>query len=332
MKYDISIKKKYEQEYGYILARLPKKIGEGIISFLNENSYNHVNEIRIHKNTVITLIADSKNVKTNINVNERDMDETLNSLCQGSVYAHFDTIKDGYISIGKGIRAGICGRAVCKNGEIDGVCEISSINIRIPRMIYNASDKVFEILKNEDFNTSVLIYSAPGVGKTTIIRDLIFRLGKESLQKRISVIDTREEITTCMEAPPNTDVFISYPKGIGIEIATKSMTPEIIICDEISSEKEAQAILKAVHGGVRLIATAHAGSFSELEAKDILKPLISSGVFDYAVGVKRKYGSEKYEYELNLIGAKRHYEDEDYKDIPLAKRIIFTTSIGDTEE
>lgn len=329
MKYDISIKKRYEEEYGYVLARLPQKIRDGVISFLNENSYNHVNEIRIHKNAVITLIADSKNVKTNIKVTEKDMEETLNSLCQGSVYAHFDTIKDGYISIGNGIRAGICGRAVCKNGEIDGICEISSVNIRIPRMIYNASDKVFEILKNENFNASVLIYSAPGVGKTTILRDLIFRLGKENVQKRISVIDTREEITTCMEAPPNTDVFISYPKGIGIEIATKSMTPEIIICDEISSEKEAQSILKAVHGGVRLIATAHAGSFLELKTKDILKPLISAGVFDYAIGVKRKYGSEKYEYELNHIEFEELHKNDGY--VPLAKRTIFTTSIGDTE-
>lgn len=330
MKYDISVKKRYEDEYGYILSKLPKKIGDGILSFIKENAYNHINEIRIHKNTEVTLIADFKNVKTNVTPSEKDMEETLNSLCNGSVYAHFDTIKEGYISVGGGIRAGICGRAVCKDGEIDGVCEINSVNIRIPRMIYGASDKIFEILKKENFNASVLIYSAPGVGKTTILRDLIYRIGKDDIQRRISVIDTREEITACMEAPPNTDVFISYPKGIGIELATKSMTPEIIICDEISSEKEANAILKAVHGGVRLIATAHAGDFCELKSKDILAPLIYSGVFDYTVGVKRKYGSEKYEYEINDLRGEDFYKIGN--NTPLSKRAIFTASIGDLKE
>ncbi|MGM9645988.1 MAG: hypothetical protein ACI3XS_04815 [Eubacteriales bacterium] len=328
MKYDISVKKQYEEEYGFILSKLPKKIGDGILSFLDENSFKHMNEIRIHKNSEVCLMADFKNVKTNITADEKDMEEILNSLCEGSVYAHFDTIKDGYISIGRGIRAGICGRAVCKNGEITGVCEINSVNIRIPRMIYNASEKIFEILKKEDFAVSLLIYSAPGVGKTTILRDLIYQLGKENIQKRISVIDTREEITTCMKTPANTDVFISYPKGIGIELATKSMTPEIIICDEISSKNEANAILKAVHGGVRLIATAHAKDFFELKSKDILIPLISSGVFDYAIGVSRKYGTDKYEYEINELRKKDHHKGGN--GMSLARRSIFTTSIGDT--
>ena len=178
-------------------------------------------------------MADSKNVKTDVYTKEDDLEKIIYSLSSGSLYAHIDTIKDGYISIGNGIRAGISGKAVVDGGKITGVKDISSINIRIPQRIPNASSYVYSHLENSHFNASILIYSAPGVGKTTILRDLIEKLSKSNL--RFSVIDSREEIITPYIDIANFDVFTSYPKGQAIEIATKSMTPEIIICDEISS-------------------------------------------------------------------------------------------------
>ena len=77
------------------------------------------------------LIADSKNVITDIFVSEDDIISTMELLCDGSIYAHIDTIKQGYISVGKGIRAGICGRASVENGQINGIRDISSININV---------------------------------------------------------------------------------------------------------------------------------------------------------------------------------------------------------
>ena len=142
----------------------------------------------------------------------------------------------------------------------------------------------------------------PGIGKTTILRELIYKLATYKTPIRNVVIDSREEITPFMEGmPSSSDIFISYPKGLAIELATKSMTPEIIICDEISSKDEADAILRAVNSGVKLIATAHASCFSELMSKEILKDLFRNKVFDYAIGIKRKIGSKRYEFSLNSI-------------------------------
>lgn len=300
MKCDICYKEKMDEALMYCLNKLPYYIKSRLLDFFNSYPYRAVNEIRLHKNSYIMLIADSKNVKTDIYLNENDINDAYELLCDMSFYAHIDTIKQGYISIGNGIRAGICGKASVENGEICGINDISSINLRIPQHIENASKYLFTFLNNNDFNKSVIIYSPPGVGKTTILRDLIYKLSKNT-NIRYSVIDTRCEITPCIKNTQNGDIFISYPKGTAIELATKSMTPQLIISDEISSKEEADKILYSVNCGVNLIATTHASSLEDLLAKATFKNLISNNVFDYALGVKRGYGEKKYEFTLSEL-------------------------------
>ena len=300
MKCEISYKEGLDKTLLFCLNKLPFHIKDKLLVFFKKYPYKAINEIRLHKNSYIMLIADSKNIKTDIFLNEEDINDTFELLCDMSIYAHIDTIKQGYISVGNGIRAGICGKACVENGEISGISNISSINLRIPGHIENASNFLYSFLERNNFEKSVIIYSPPGVGKTTILRDLIYKLSKNT-NIRYSVIDTRYDITPCIENIENGDIFISYPKGTAIQLATKSMTPQIIICDEISSKDEADEILYSVNSGVKLIATTHANSLSELLSKAIFNNLISSNVFDFALGVKRGYGEKKYEFELNEL-------------------------------
>lgn len=295
MKYSINFKQGIDKTLLYSLEKLPTAIRTSILEFCERNYYPTINEIRIKKNSYIHFIANSKNIASDIYASAEDLDNIVISLTDGSLYAHIDTIKDGYIRVGKGVRAGISGTAIFDDNKITGIKDITSVNIRIPQKIYNASNYVYSLLEKANFNCSVLIFSSPGVGKTSILRDLIYRLG--STAKRFSVIDSRDEIITPFLENINYDAYISYPKGKAIEMSTKSMTPEIIICDEISTEEEAQAILKATHSGVRFIATTHARNYDELREKVILSPLISSGVFDYFVGVSREYGEKTYKFE-----------------------------------
>jgi stage III sporulation protein AA len=298
MKLSIVENKEADSVFLYVLDRLPMKIRALIKDFCTSCSFLHINELRIKRNSSVYLIADSKSHKTDIFVNDSDIEEIFEYICRGSLYAYSDTIKEGYVPLGCGVRAGICGNAVLENGEIISVKDISSINIRIPQRIYNASSYVYSLLKSNLYNSSILIYSLPGVGKTSILRDLISKLSSDASMVRFSVIDSRNEIIVPFMKNLTCDVFSGYPKGLGIELATRSMTPELIICDEISNEDDAEAIRKATHSGVKLIATTHAGSYEELMQKEILKPLISSRTFDYYVGVQRKSGDGRYKFTL----------------------------------
>lgn len=297
----ISYKEKISPALLYALDKLPGEIREGILSFISRCDIKRVNEIRIKKQGYISLIADSKNVITDVYISSKSLDYIVELLCQGSVYAHINTIREGYISIGYGIRAGICGQAIIENGSLCGITDISSINIRIPQLIENAGNYLFELLKKDGFSSSVLLFSPPGVGKTTILRGLIHKLSCSSIPLRASVIDTRNEITTCFFEELSCDVFLSYPKGKAIEIATRTMTPQIIICDEIATKDEAEAILLSTSSGVSFVATTHANSIDEVMNKKILKPLLSSHIFDYALGVRRGYGEKRYSYSLHEL-------------------------------
>ncbi len=286
----------------YILDKLPKRLRTSIFNMLDEIGFPQISEIRLHSGTSVAFIANSKNIRSGIYISQDMINEVVSLLCDGSIYAHIDTIKEGYISIGNGIRAGICGRASVENGEIAGISDISAINIRLPKRIFHSADYLFSILKESNFSKSIILYSRPGAGKTTILRELIYLISANDIPIRHAVIDSREEITPFMSHHlMSSDIFISYPKGLGIEIATKSMTPELIICDEISSMQEADAILKSANCGVKLIATTHASSFEELCSKEILQGLFSHKVFDYALGIFRNIGSKKYEFTLNKL-------------------------------
>ncbi len=301
MKFEIKTKLHIDKTLEYLLSKLPANLRTSITEFFDENNYSMINEIRIKRNSFIYLIADSKNIRTDIYVGDNCIEDVFYLLCGGSIYAHIDTIKDGYISVGQGIRAGICGTAVLNGASIDTIKDITSINIRIPQRILGASNYIYSTLHNHNFQCSSLIYAPPGVGKTSILRDLVIRLNEETIPIRFAVIDSREEIITPNSKNANCDIYLSYPKGLAIELATKSMTPQLIICDEISNEDDAQAILKASHNGVRLIATTHASSYEELHSKAILKPLIESSVFDCFIGVERKYGEKTYKFTLNEL-------------------------------
>lgn len=298
MKFNISYKGKLQEELSYLFSFFPSELTMKINEVLFKNQYKRINEIRIKKNSLLHLIADSKSVVTDIYISEETVDEIFLSLCRGSIYAHADTIKEGYISLGRGIRAGICGTAVTENNVLVGVRDVSSINIRIPQIIPWASNYVYSLLEKSNFSASILIFSPPGAGKTTILRDLVNKLGAKS-NKRYAVIDTRDEILISETKNSHCDAYISYPKGYAIELATKSMTPEIILCDEISNENEANAILKASNSGVVLIATTHASTYDELISKKILKSIFDAKIFKYFVGVNRKNGEKKYNFTLN---------------------------------
>ena len=240
-----------------------------------------INEIRLRENRLLSITCAGKNFSCDRKCTSEDIALTVDKLCGGSLYSHADDIRNGVINTEYGIRAGVCGRAVCENGKISAVCDISSVNIRIPRRVEGAGDGLFKLVKN---GKSALVFSPPGVGKTTVLRELIPYLAREN---RVAVIDTRYELCAGISGMDLCDVFSGYPRFEGIKSAVRTMSPEYIICDEIAGRDDAEALLSAYASGIAVCASAHAADYSGLLKKKEIAELIDEGVFDYVCALSR---------------------------------------------
>ncbi len=257
-----------------------------------------IEELRLHCGRRATLTSRGKNVPTACILTREEMDRALTRLCGGSVYAFRDTIAEGYISLRGGIRVGICGRAAISDGKICGVYDIDTLAIRIPHRSPPLGREIAALLEEMNFTRGVLIYSPPGVGKTTLLRSLAVMLSSGKNPRRVSVVDTRGELSFSLDSPSLClDILTGYPKHNGISLASRTLGSEVMICDEIGSRAEAEAICEAHNCGVPLIATAHAASVRELLGRTGIGILHRAGCFGAYVGLSRR-GSFGFDYDI----------------------------------
>ena len=284
-----------------LMRMLPFKIADAIKSREVEKD-TACEEIRLRVGGDSTLVVSGgKNIPIGISLTQDEMNETLDRFCGGSLYAHADTIKMGYISLFDGIRVGVVGRAAMDNGKIIGVDEISSLCVRIPHAVNVDVSFIAELLKSFSYTKGVLIYSPPGVGKTTFLRSLAQKLSSVRAESmiRVAVVDSRGELYVGLKENGCTaDVLIGYPKSLGIEIALRTLNASVIICDEIGNDSEARSILEVSGGGAALVGSAHASSLKELLSKKSIAMLHENKVFGAYVGIKRK-GNE-YSYTVDM--------------------------------
>lgn len=242
-------------------------------------------EVRLRADRPVYITANNKNIICNTVATYNDVQATLRSLCGNSLYSHSETIREGYISVEGGIRAGVCGRAVTENGNIISVTDISSVCIRIPHRIKGAADSLVKRLIDGD--NGILIFSRPGIGKTTVLRELAARLASPPFNLRVAVVDTRFEICGALSGNYSIDALSGYPRSKGIETALRTLSPQMIICDEIASSDDAEAIKDSAGSGVPVIASAHAGSREELLENRNIAELISKKIFPVTAELSR---------------------------------------------
>ena len=247
-----------------------------------------IEEIRLRRFRRASLTVGDDNLILDTALDGREIDSALTGMCSGSLYAYSDTINRGYISLSGGIRVGVCGRAACEGERMLGVHEVSSLVIRIPHRAREMGRPICQLLEDFDRTRGVLIYSPPGVGKTTLLRGVISILASGEHPLRTSVVDTRGELAFSLGGEGLCiDVLSGYPRGLGIEIATRTLSSQVIVCDEIGDYTEAMALVSSHNCGVPLIASAHAGSVEELLRRTGISLLHEANIFGAYVGISR---------------------------------------------
>ena len=292
---DIKVKKRAVYE-NVLSGALPYKLFDEIRRV--SDKYGRLEELRCRSGRRAYVSIGGRNIMLSYVVSVSDMNMMTDAICGGSLYAHSETMAEGFITLEGGVRVGICGRAVVEGGKIIGIYDVSGLNYRIPSPLLKVGASVCRLL-NEGGCNGVLIYSPPGVGKTTLLRGIAAGMSSGSGARRVAVIDTRGELGSALTGEElSLDILVGYPRGKGIEIATRTLNPELIICDEIGDLSEAQSIVTAANSGVPVVATAHADSVDALLKRDGFDRLHRAAVFGYYVGIRRNTDKTEYEYDI----------------------------------
>lgn len=183
-------------------------------------------------------------------------EKVLYAAMEKSVYAYSEQLKRGFITVGGGIRIGIAGEYVMQGGEVVTVKNVTSLNIRIPHDIYGAADGIYSAISGEKLKNT-LIFSLPGFGKTTILRDLARTV---SLKTHLNVLifDERHEISAGggFELGESCDIVRGGNKITAFANAVRVMRPQVIVTDELYGD-DYKAVQYVSECGITVIASAH---------------------------------------------------------------------------
>lgn len=232
-----------------------------------------------------------------------DMSTVLEIASQASAHTVLDRVRNGFVTVRGGHRVGICGSAVVKDGEIYNLRQISSMAIRIAKEAPDAAEKVLPKLLKDGVLQSTLILSPPGMGKTTLLRDLIRRVsnGTGMPPKRVGVADERGELAAMYDGVPQveigarTDVVDGCAKAVALSMLLRGMNPQVLAADEITAAADIRGMEEAAGCGVTLLCTAHGGSAADLWTRPLYRRLMEARLFRKVVLIR-------------LIGGERHYQ------------------------
>jgi stage III sporulation protein AA len=127
----------------------------------------------------------------------------------------------------------------------------------------------------------------PGMGKTTLLRDLIRRIGDAGTH--ISVVDERGELFPPeggFDSGPATDVYTGCSKSQGILMALRTMGPQWIAVDEITEQTDVEALIGAWGCGVKLLASAHGEDVADLSRRSVYRPIRDNRIFDTVITLR----------------------------------------------
>lgn len=285
-------------------------------------NWDGLEEIRVRIGWPVELIYGNHNEwlgNYDSMIDRQCLDEMLNYITGYSIYAMDEEIRQGYITFTGGHRIGITGHATyealrsSRESKITSIVDIGGLNIRIAHERKGCAEKIVSHMYKGDSIYNTLFFAAPGVGKTTYLRDTI-RILSEERNLKVCVIDERSEIAACIDGKPQndlgrrTDILDACPKEIGMKMVLRTMSPEVIAVDEIGKECEFDMLEEMRCSGVKILGTIHAGEMEELLRNPMIRERVESGAIERFVELMRMENGHRtfrvYDGQGNLLCGK----------------------------
>lgn len=275
-----------------------------------------VYEIRVKIGKPILVYSkDGENIINYIPTKE-DMKSIMQKISSYSLYAYEEDIKQGFITIKGGHRIGIAGECVMDKGEVKTIRNISSVNIRICTEVIGCSNKAMKYIFSDNKVNNTIIISPPKCGKTTLLRDIARNIsnGVNSVGlsgKKVVVIDERSEIGACHFGIPQmnlgirTDILDNCLKREGLIMSIRSLSPEVLICDEIGTKGDIEALVMAFNSGVNIITTIHGFTIEDLYKRKVFYDLLDNGIIERVITLSTRNGVGTIEKVYALKGGEK---------------------------
>ncbi len=258
----------------HLLRYLPAEVGRKAVRYMDI-----AREIRLMSTGVSAVVTEREIIDLEAPVTAAQLRGILNFICRGAAYSSQNTLREGFVTIEGGHRVGVCGHLTTV-GE-GAMLEPSTLCFRVARQVIGAAGKIKPYL-----NGNLLIISPPGCGKTTMLRDAARILGAAA---PVCVIDERSEIAAVTHGVPQLDVgkytcvLDGVQKSKGMLMALRSMSPRVIIADELGGDEDVEAVYTLVNAGVRLITTVHGYGPEDVVRRGRLGELMENGIFNSVI-------------------------------------------------
>ncbi len=282
-----------------IVDLLPVSIAELIRSY-PPSLKEMLEEIRVRVSRPLELVVNGKPHFLHHIVTPEEAIQLLNRLSQYSIYTLEEELKRGYITVQGGHRVGLAGKVITELGRVKAIRDVTSFNIRIAKQKIGIANPYVSLLYDGHWKNTMII-GPPQTGKTTLLRDFarMISTGDERLgipSNKVGIVDERSEIAGCVKGipqqalGPRVDVLDACPKAEGMMMMIRSMSPDVLVVDEIGRREDSEAILEAVNAGVSLMISVHGHQIADLYKRPSLRQILEIGVFERFIELTRLKG------------------------------------------